>query len=94
MNTNYKIVSIYIPKKHYALENSKSFLKTNGYKINKVDDLEGYYKFQQLTSKTLRKYGYNDYKYLAKNNDRFGKSIFFRAKPLTFLHRYRSRRCF
>ena len=62
MNTNYKIVSIYIPKKHYTLENAKSFLKTHKYKINKIDDSEGYYKFQQLTSKTLRKYGYNDYK--------------------------------
>ena len=62
MNTNYKIASIYIPKKHYILEDAKSFLKTHKYKINKVDDSEGYYKFQQLTSKTLRKYGYNDYK--------------------------------
>ena len=62
MNTNYKIVSIYIPKKHYTLQNAKSFLKTHKYKINKIDDSEGYYKFQQLTSKTLRKYGYNDYK--------------------------------
>ena len=47
-NTNYKIGSIYIPKKHYILEDAKSFLKTHGYKINKVDDSEGYYKFQQL----------------------------------------------
>ena len=62
MNTNYKIVSIYIPNKHYTLQNAKSFLKTHKYKINKIDDSEGYYKFQQLTSKTLRKYGYNDYK--------------------------------
>jgi len=61
-NTNYKIGSIYIPKTKYTLDNAKSFLKTHKYKINKVDDSEGYYKFQQLTSKTLRKYGYNDYK--------------------------------
>ena len=61
-NTNYKIASIYIPNKHYILEDAKSFLKTHKYKINKVDDSEGYYKFQQLTPKTLKKYGYNDYK--------------------------------
>jgi hypothetical protein len=61
-NTNYKIGSIYIPKAKYTFENAKSFLKHHGYKINKIDDSEGYYKFQQLSSKTLRKNGYTDYK--------------------------------
>ena len=37
-NTNYKIGSIYIPKKHYILEDAKSFLKHHKYKINKIDD--------------------------------------------------------
>lgn len=61
-NTNYKIGSLYIPKNYYTLANAKSFLKHHGYKINKIDDSEGYYKFQQLTPKTLRKYGFTDYK--------------------------------
>ena len=68
-NTNYKIASIYLPKKNYTLENAKSFLKKHGYKINKVDDENNYFKFRQLTSQTLRKYGYFDYrtKHLGKS---------------------------
>jgi ATP phosphoribosyltransferase len=42
-NTNYKIASIYLPKKNYTLENAKSFLKKHGYKINKVDDENNYF---------------------------------------------------
>jgi hypothetical protein len=61
-NTNYKIASVYLPKKNYTLENAKSFLKHHGYKINKVDDENNYFKFRQLTPQTLRKYGYVDYK--------------------------------
>jgi len=61
-NTNYKIGSIYIPKAKYNLDNAKSFLKSHGYKINKIEDSEGYYKFQQLTARTLKKYGFLDYK--------------------------------
>jgi len=61
-NTNYKIASIYLPKRDYTLENAKSFLKHHGYKINKVDDENNYFKFRQLTPQTLRKYGYVDYK--------------------------------
>jgi hypothetical protein len=61
-NTNYKIASVYLPKKNYTLENAKSFLKQHGYKINKVDDENNYFKFRQLTPKTLRKYGYLDYR--------------------------------
>jgi len=61
-NTNYKIASIYLPKKDYTLENAKSFLKHHGYKINKVDDENNYFKFRQLSPRTLRKYGFFDYK--------------------------------
>lgn len=61
-NTNYKVASIYIPKTKYTLDNAKSFLKNHGYKINKIDDSEGFYKFRQLTRQTLKKYGFNDYK--------------------------------
>jgi len=60
-NTNYKIASIYLPKKNYTLENAKSFLKHHGYKINKIDDENNYFKFRQLTPKTLKKYGFFDY---------------------------------
>jgi len=61
-NTNYKITNIYLPKKNYTLENAKSFLKHHGYKINKVDDENNYFKFRQLTPKTLKKYGFFDYR--------------------------------
>ena len=61
-NTNYKIASVYLPKKNYTLENAKSFLKQHGYKINKVDDENNYFKFRQLSSKTLKKYGFFDYR--------------------------------
>jgi hypothetical protein len=57
-NTNYKIASVYyLPKKKYTLENAKSFLKQHGYKINKVDDENNYFKFRQLSPQTLRKMG-------------------------------------
>ena len=61
-NTNYKIASIYLPQKNYTLENAKSFLKQHGYKINKVDDENNYFKFRQLSPQTLKKYGYFDYR--------------------------------
>ena len=61
-NRNYKIASIYLPKKNYTLENAKSFLKYHGYKINNVDDENNYFKFRQLTLKTLKKYGFFDYR--------------------------------
>ena len=61
-NTNYKIASVYLPKKDYTLENAKSFLKQHGYKINKVDDENNYFKFRQLSPRTLKKYGYIDYR--------------------------------
>jgi len=61
-NTNCKITSIYLPKKNYTLENAKSFLKHHGYKINNVDDENNYFKFRQLTLKTLKKYGFFDYR--------------------------------
>ena len=61
-NTNYKIASIYLPQKNYTLENTKSFLKQHGYKINKVDDENNYFKFRQLSPQTLKKYGYFDYR--------------------------------
>ena len=61
-NTNCKITNIYLPKKNYTLENAKSFLKQHGYKINKVDDENNYFKFRQLTFKTLKKYGFFDYR--------------------------------
>jgi hypothetical protein len=61
-DTNCKIASIYLPKKNYTLENAKSFLKHYGYKINNVDDENNYFKFRQLSSKTLKKYGYIDYR--------------------------------
>ena len=61
-NTNYKISSIFYQKKKITLENAKSFLKHNGYKSNKVDDENNYFKFRKLSPKTLRKYGYFDYR--------------------------------
>jgi len=61
-NRNYKITNIYLPKKNYTLENAKSFLKHHGYKINNVDDENNYFKFRQLSPRTLRKYGYLDYR--------------------------------
>jgi len=61
-NTNCKITNIYLPKKNYTLENAKSFLKHYGYKINNVDDENNYFKFRQLSSRTLKKYGFFDYR--------------------------------
>ena len=61
-NSNYKIASIYLLKKNYTLEQAMQFLKKNGYKINKVDDEDNYFKFRQLSPKTLKHYGYIDYR--------------------------------
>ena len=61
-NTNYKIASIYLSKNNYTLEQAMQFLKKNGYKINKVDDEDNYFKFRQLSPKTLKHYGYIDYR--------------------------------
>ena len=61
-NKNYKISSVYIPKKDYNLSQAVEFLKKHKFKTKKVDESEKYYKFRQLTTKTLKKYGFNDYR--------------------------------
>jgi len=61
-NKNYKISSVYIPKKDYNLSQAIEFLKKHKFKTKKVDESEKYYKFRQLTTKTLKKYGFNDYR--------------------------------
>ena len=61
-NKNYKISSVYIPKKDYNLSQAIEFLKKHKFKTKKVDESEKYYKFRQLSPQTLKKYGFNDYK--------------------------------
>ena len=70
MNTNHRIASVYIPSSKYSLEEAKAFLLTYKYKVKNIETSDGYYKFRQLTSQTLKKHGFIDY--TAKEIDNTG----------------------
>jgi hypothetical protein len=70
MNTNQKIACVYVPTSKYNLEEAKAFLLTYKYKVKNFETSDGYYKFRQLTSQTLKKHGFIDY--TAKEIDNTG----------------------
>ena len=70
INTNQKIACVYVPTSKYNLEEAKAFLLTYKYKVKNFETSDGYYKFRQLTSQTLKKHGFIDY--TAKEIDNTG----------------------
>ena len=68
INTNQKIACVYVPTSKYNLEDAKAFLLTYKYKVKNFETSDGYYKFRQLTSQTLKKHGFIDYTAKEINN--------------------------
>jgi hypothetical protein len=61
MDSNYKIANIYIPTNNFSLDQAKTFLSHHKYKIKNIENSDGYYKFQQVSPKALKKYGFTEY---------------------------------
>jgi len=59
---NYKVQSVLVKKKYYSLENAMEWVLQHGYKVKKVDETKKFYRFRQITPKTLKKNGYTEFR--------------------------------
>ena len=54
----YKIQSVLLNKDYYTLKEATKFIIDNKFKVKKVDETTNWYRFRQISPKTMQKNGY------------------------------------
>ena len=68
---DYKLHTVLIDKNKNSLEDAIDFIVKHKYKLKKIDLLDEYYRFRQLSPQYLKKLGYTEYRTITidkKNN--------------------------
>ncbi len=70
-NPNYKLHTILFDKTKNSLDDAILFIQNHDFKLKKVDLLDEYYRFRQLSPEYLKKLGFTEYRTITidkKNN--------------------------
>jgi hypothetical protein len=59
---NYKIHTVLIDKKKNSLDDALNFIVDHKYKLKKIDLIDEYYRFRQLSPQYLKKLGFTEYR--------------------------------